>query len=229
MSDNDFDFDEFDRPAGGENAYHDDEPHHDVKLPSGALFHGCLTHDEADYILERGRRYLEDNHFVNVADLQDVDRMLVYEMLIMRWGEWIGRGFTYDGMPVEDKDLRKSVNDFSRELRGLKEALGVNKVTRDKDKGQDSIAEYITTLRRRAQEFGVKRNEEQAKVLELFNRLKALITLHDNCDDTERRELNCTIEDVLAWIRDVAIPEYDAIDEHFRQRPDGQKYWRGTL
>lgn len=222
-----FDDDEPERPTRSFEDLEDER--YEVKLPSGALFKGCLTEAEAEYVKERGERYLTDNHFVNVSDLQDVDRMLVYEMLIMRWGEWIARGRNYDGDEVDDRDLRKSVNDFSRELRGLKNALGVDKTSRDKAKGEDDVAEYIARLRRRAQEFGIKRNTECDKSLELFNRLKALITLHDNCDETERREMQCGAADVLNWIRDEAIPEYDAIDEKFRNNPDGQKYWRGTL
>jgi hypothetical protein len=46
---------------------------------------------------------------------------------------------------------------------------------------------------------------------------------HDNCDEIERRENHVTQEDVFDWIRTIAIPEFNAIDEHFRTT--SQRFW----
>lgn len=199
-----------------------------VKMPSGATFF-VLTQDEVEYLTERVVRYLSDNHFVNVSDFQDIDRMLVMELFVFRWGLWLSREKDYFGEPIEKAQLRRSLKDYSDELRQVKKLLGIDKVARDKQRGEDSVATYIENLRRRAKEFGVTRETQLGKALELFNQLKALMTLHDGCDATERQEMHVETDDVLDWIRTVAIPDYDRIDEHFRNRPDGQKYWVRNL
>lgn len=216
-------------PEFVEEEFDSDEHGFVVTLPSGAPFRGGLSEDEAKYLDDRAKRYVDDNHFVNVSDLQDVDKLVIYELLIMRWSQQIATGFNSDGTVIDDEELRKSMKDLSGELRQLKKALGVDKQTRDKERGEDSVAAYIANLRRRAREFGIKRDEECDKALELFNQLKALVALHDNADEIEARELKATTKDVIDWIRDVAIPEYDRIDEWFRNQPEGQKYWRGSL
>jgi hypothetical protein len=44
-----------------------------------------------------------------------------------------------------------------------------------------------------------------------------------NCDAQERREQGCTVEDIMKWIIEKAIPEFQQIDEHFRQTQ--QRMW----
>lgn len=194
-----------------------------VLLPSGATFK-VLTSDEVTYVEDRARRYLEDNHFVNVSDFQDVDRMIILEVLCFRWGLWISNQRDYFGDPVDDTgSLRRSLHDYSAELRQLKKMLGIDKGARDKQKGEDSIATYIENLRARAKEFGIMREAQFSKGMELFMELQALVTLHDNTDSKERAEMHCDTEDILDWIRTVAMPEFQAIDAHFRQT--SQRMW----
>lgn len=206
----------------------DDEMHEDemrpVTLPSGALFH--VHHLEQDYFTERVKKYLEHNHFTNISDTQDLDRVMIGEMLIYRWGQWIMQGKNYWGEAVDDSALQKSIKELSGELRQVKSALSLDKVSRDRQRGEDSVAAYLANLRTRAQHFGIKRNSEFNKALELFHQLKSLVTLHDNCDEQERRERKVEMVHIFAWMRDVAFPEFDELDRKFRQDgPDAQKLW----
>lgn len=192
-----------------------------VTLPSGAQFM-VLTTAEVRYVEDRAARYLTDNHFVNVSDFQDVDRMLILELLCFRWGLWISNQRDYFGESIDDTgSLRRSLGDYSAELRQLKKMLGIDKGARDKQKGEDSVSVYIENLRARGKEFGIVRERQLDKALELFNELKALVTLHDNSDPKEQAEMHCGSEDVFDWIRTVAMPEYDAIDAHFRKHSQG--------
>lgn len=193
-----------------------------VTMPSGAVFL-VVTQSEQRYLEDRVERYLADNHFVNVSDLQDVDRMLIMEVLCFRWGLWISRGRDYFDEPVDDKSLSRSLNDYSGELRQLKKILGIDKAARDRTKGDDSVPVFIENLLRRAKEFGVMRNRQCDKVLELSQELQALVTLHDNSDEIERREMHVTVDDIFDWIRTVYVPEFNAIDDDFRKST--QKYW----
>ena len=190
-------------------------------MPSGGLW---TVHDEeVDYFTERVDLYLKQNHFPNISDLQDVDRLLQLELFVYRWGTWLSRQKDWWGDTIDEDKLQKAVNSYSTELRQLKKQLGLDKATRDRQKGDDSVAAFIQNLLIRAKEFGVMREQQLAKALELFNQCKALVTLYRNCDDTERREMHVTQDDVIEWLETVAFPEFDQIDAYFRQNQ--QRMW----
>lgn len=193
-----------------------------VTLPSGATFE-VLTDTEASYVEERVRRYLTDNHFTNVSDFQDIDKMVIFELFIHRWARWMSRGVNYFDDAVDESRLSRQINEYSTELRQLKKNLGIDKVNRDRQRGDDSIASYMDKLRERAKEFGVMRDTQSAKAIELFQQLKALVIFHDNADEIERRESQVTQDDLLEWVRGVAIPEFDRIDAEFRKGQ--QRMW----
>lgn len=186
-----------------------------VALPSGATFY-VITQDEADYLNERVTRYLSDNHFVNVADFQDVDKMVTFELFIHRWGLWLSKGKDYYNDDINAKQLADQIHAYSGELRQLKKALNIDKTSRDKQRGDDSVPAYLDALRQRAKEFGYMRNEQFNKVIESFQRISAYITYHDNCTEQERLEQGVTEADLIALVRDT-IKEFEAIDEEFRK------------
>lgn len=186
-----------------------------VKLPSGAEF---LVHEsERKYFKDRAAKYLSDNDFQNVSDFQDVDRLLILELLCHRWSLWISTQRDYWGDSVDENTLQKSLKDHSTEIRQLKKILGLDRETREKVRGEDSVENYLTRLRQRAKHFGYMRNEQQAKAIELFMQLKSIITLHVNCDEHEQIEMGCTWSEILRWLQEDAFPQFDKIDEDFRQ------------
>lgn len=193
-----------------------------VKLPSGAEFK-VLTSVEVDYLKDLVKRYLTDNVFKNVSDLQDIDRMLMLEVLVWRYQCWLGRGKDYFDEAIDDRGIRLAVEKFSKEIRDLKKSLGLDKVSRDKAKGEDSVVEYITQLGIRAKEFGVHRETQSAKAIELWMQLRGLVQRHTNCTIDEQREQACTMEDIFEWLHEIAFPEFDKIDQHFKS--NNQKYW----
>lgn len=199
----------------------DDDTLVPVTLPSGARH--AVFKREASYLEERVVRYQNDLAFTNVADLQTLDAIVVYETLLWRWGQWLSRQVDYWGEAIDEKELTRQSKDTSQEIRQLKKNLGIDKVTRDKVKGEDSIANYIENLKIRAKQFGINRERMLDKGLELGQELIAKITLHDNCTEDERRELNITTEHLVSWIRDVYVPEFEKVDAHFRENK--QKMW----
>jgi hypothetical protein len=197
----------------------------EVTAPSGAVL-SVLTEKERDVFLDVSGRYLTDNIFTNITDLQDLDRILIMELMVVRWGTWLARERDYWGQEVDLEKIQKYLSDYSKEIRLVKKALGIDKGTRDRDKGA-SVADYIDQLRLRAKEFGVMRNNQAAKAIELFQELASLVTLHKNCIPEERRENNIEMEDLFEWIENIAIPEFNKIDAEFRET--SQKYWVRTL
>lgn len=202
----------------------ENEPHEDdtvpVDLPSGGTH--WLYRREVTHFSDLVKRYLADNAFTNVSDLQDVDRIVVMELLCWRWGNWLSQRADYWWDPVDEKDLGRQLKDISGELRQLKSSLGIDKVARDKARGDGSISEYIANLRIRAKQFGIMRETQLDKALELFNELTAKVTLCENTTDDEQKELGCSMKDLYEWIRDDALPEYELIDQHFRAGINGQ-------
>lgn len=193
-----------------------------VELPSGAAFY-VLTQGEMLYLQERVSRYQSDNHFLNISDRQDLDRLVTFELLVYRWSLFLSRGEDYYGDEVETRALSSQVESYAQEIRLLKRNLAIDKPSRDKARGDDSVVAYITKLRDRAREFGVMRNSQFDRALVLFQQLDALLGMHDRSDEIERRENHVTEGDVFAWIREVALPEFRQIDADFRE--SAQKYW----
>ena len=193
-----------------------------VTAPSGAIYdviHEC----ERDYWDSIVKRYLSDYKFTNINDLQDLDRIVSTEMLLYRYQSWLQLEKDWWGQEIDIGETNKYYKEKSMELRLIKKALGIEKVAREKDQG-DSTAAYIESLRRRAHEFGVMRNEQAVKAITLWQELIALMTFHDKCTPEERKEQHIEIEDLVEWIRQT-IPEFLEIDEEFRKT--SQKYWVG--
>ena len=109
----------------------------------------------------------------------------------------------------------------STEIRLLKQSLGLDKVTREKDKGE-SIADYLENLRRRARHFGVHRDNQYQHAVTLMSRLRTMVATFDRCDEEEREELDLSEDVILEFIRNEVIKPWDQIDEDFREN---QKMW----
>lgn len=197
-----------------------DDELYEVESPSGSTF-ALMNQDEVDYFQRVSEKYYSDNAFSNITDMQDVDRVVSMELLVYRWSAWVLSEEDYNGHPINPTEYRKQISEYSTEIRQTKKMLGIDRKSREGE-GQ-TVADYIENLRKRAQEFGIKRNEEAAKAIELFHELKAFVELHLNCDEEERKEEKCNQEDIIQWIIEVAIPEFNEIDEKFRDT--SQKYW----
>lgn len=198
-----------------------DEDTVEVILPSAGTFQVYPT--EVKHFKDTTKRYLKDNKFVNIADLQDVDRMVILELLVWRYGNWVSRQKNYWDEAVDEVGMSKTIKDLSAELRSIKAALGIDKVSRDKQRGEDSFSAWLDRTKSRALEFKVMREKQLSKSIELFQELKALVVLTDNTTSDEQREMHCSRDDVWEWITQRAIPDFDQIDEHFRKNK--QAYW----
>lgn len=199
---------------------------HEAVLPSGAKIE-LLNQGEVDYVNERVQRYGEDNVFRQVSDQQDLDRMIAMEAMSNRWHTWLSMQQDYEGGRVDEMRLRRDWIETSRELRQLKKSLGIDKVSRDKQKGEGSVHHYIAQLGVRAKAMGLCRNEQAAKSIELAMQLIALVTFNRNAPtEDERKELGYTDRDILDWIWESFRPQMEAIDMKFRtEGPNAQAMW----
>lgn len=186
-----------------------------VATPSGSQLN-LQTPEEADWYESRRDRYLTDNIFPNVSDLQDMDRLLMLEVLSYRWGLWMAQGFDYQGSRVEERQLKDYIKDYSREISSVKLSLGIDKATRDKEKGE-SLSDFTDKLLVRAKEFGYHRNEQYEIVITKFYELRSMVMTWDRCDEEERRLLDITLETIVEWLRDKVIKDFDEHAEAFRK------------
>jgi hypothetical protein len=200
----------------------DDDDNDDLVIvtsPSGATVK-VMNQDEADHYERISSRYQEDNKFVNVSDFLELDRILTFEIASYRWSQWFTSGTDYGGRKINQSEAQKALDIFSREIRGIKKDLGIDKSTRDKDQGE-SLAAYIQTLGVRAKEFGVSRNKQAVRAITILMELRGMITLYENSNDAERKEFSINIEDIIKWIHDQS-DEFDEIDAALRK---SQTYW----
>jgi hypothetical protein len=192
-----------------------------VEGPSGAIYE--VIHPlEKDYWNTTVKKYLSDYRFTNISDLQDLDRVVVQELMSYRYNQWVALEKDYWDEAIDVKEINRQIVEISKELRQLKKALGIDKVSREKDQG-DSVAAYIESLRRRAHEFGVMRNEQSVKAITLFQELISLVIFYEQCTPDERKSEHIELEDIFEWIKTQAIPEFEEIDKKFRETQ--QKYW----
>ncbi len=187
---------------------------------SGTQFH-LINMDEGKWFEQSLERYMEQYHFENIADLQDLDRLLGLEALSYRYSNWLLREADYDGNPFDEKAIREHKDKVDKEVRAIKVHMGIGRKTRVESE-QQSVADYLSDLLGRANEFGVHRDEQNAKILDLFMELKKLVGLFARTDEEERKQLGVSLDDIFQWIIETAIPEFDALDDHFREN---QKTW----
>lgn len=201
----------------------DDEVRWEVETPTGGLIQ-LLNEEEKLRYEEMATRYLEDNVLPNASDLGTLDQILFNEIMCYRWQRWVAQEQDYYGEPVTLGALQKSISEFSKETRELKKALGMDKLNRDKGRG-DSISEYIANLRLRAMEMGVKRNTEAVKAITLWKELIAKVQFYKNCTEDERKEFKGQALDVMDWIVS-KNEEFEELDILFRKE---QKLWVDEL
>lgn len=200
----------------------DGDPIIKVKGASGAIFDVLTTHEQT-WFKNALKKYLSEYSFENIADIQDLDRLLGNELLSYRYAIWLikGTGVDYDGMQFDETAVRSQKQKLDQEIRLIKKHMGMDRKGRIEDE-QQSAAEYIRGLLRRAKEFGVHRDHQTAKAVDLFHELRKLVGLHRRADEEERRHLGVELPDIFQWIEEVALPEFEAIDDAFRKN---QRLW----
>lgn len=205
-------------PAAGGNPY--GYTLYTVQAPSGYDYH-LQTQEEADWYEDRRDRYQTDNMFPNVSDLQDLDRLLTLEVLVYRWSLWMAQGFDYVYSLVDAGQLKNNIKEYSVEIRLLKQSLGIDKSTRDKEKGE-SLSDYTANLLHRAKEFGYHRDQQYELAVTKMYEMRSMVMTYDRCDDEERALLDLSAEQIVEWIRDRVVKDWDDVADAFRKN---QSMW----
>lgn len=206
----------------------DDNPYgldlYSVDSPTGSKFN-LQTKQEAEWYERQRNLYLEHNKFTNISDLEDLSRLLTLEIMSYRWTTWLTQGFDYLQGRVDETALKNNLREYSTEIRLVKASLGIDRNTREKDKGED-VGTYLDTLLRRAKEMGVHRNKQYEYAVTAFFELMTQINFYDRADAQERKEFDVSPESILAWFRENVMKKWDEMEDTFRNQ---QKIWISEL
>lgn len=178
---------------------------------------------EADRYAQAQAAYTTGIQFTEHSDKEDLERILFMELMSYRWGRWLMSGKEYDGTIVTNEgELRRWINDYATQITKIKESLMLDKKGRETNAAQ-TFAERWQKLSQHARDFGIMREAQLGKALEIMNGLFSIIATYDRSDEEERRVLGFPNADsILQYIRE-SRPEFDAVDQHFRTHQ--QKFW----
>ena len=180
-----------------------------------------MTEEERHWFETSLEKYIAEYEFDNIADLQDLDRLLAQELLSYRYASWLVRDTDYYGSSFDEKAIRDAKDKLDKNILSIKTHLGIGRKNRIESEAE-SVGDYLANLLQRGKEMGIHRDNQNAKILSLFMELKTQVGLWERSDDEERAHNKVHMADIFQWIIDTAIPEFDALDAHFR---DNQKYW----
>lgn len=188
-----------------------------------------LSQQEVTFYNGQRAGYTQENTFTATSDAADLDRLLALELQLFRIERFLISGYDYDGRTItvtSANDMRRQQRYMSSMITEIKDSLALSRSTRNAQ--NESVGGYLVELRRRAKEFGVKRNEEMFKALTLVHEMIAMIETFDRSNPHERAKLGIETEaDLVEWLRVKFIPEFREVDENFRET--SQRYWVGNL
>lgn len=168
--------------------------------------------------------YLTQTRFTETTDLNDLDRLLGMELTVFRMNQYLASGADYEGLMIDDTLYRRHVREYSEQITRVKSSMGLTKAARDEASSAGDLSVYISDLKVKAKIFGIHRQNQLTQALVLMNELGSVVGAFDRADKEERAKLGFeNAEEIVAWIRNTMLPEYRAIDEHFRANE--QRYW----
>lgn len=111
------------------------------------------------------------------------------------------------------------------EIRKLEEALGINKKTREST-GNFSVQEYLTKLKRAANEYGIHVTERTLAYEAFVNALRVKVRILDNADAEDRAHENISEKSVLEYVRR-ELDNLEQVDKDYATQK--QTLWKGSL
>lgn len=183
-----------------------------------------LTKDEQRWFNAARDSYLSQTKFTETTDLNDLDRLIGLELTVFRLTHWLAAGVNYEGFEVDETLMRRHVREYSEQINRVKSSMNLNKAARDDAANSGDVSVYLSELKQRGKEFGIMREEQLTKALVLVNELSSVVGSFYRSDKEEREKLGFVNEgEIVEWVRDIMLPEFREIDEHFRK--NSQKYW----
>ena len=191
---------------------------HTVKtVTSGDI--SVLHKDEVVFYETARDKYLAEFTFTSESDKRALDRLLLLELEVHRAQRHLAADQDYTGhdlSPTERTALRRVLKEATAQISEIQKDLALTKAQREK--GVDDLGEYLKMLKTAAKEQGIKRERELDRGITLCKELFALVGAFKRSNELERRKLGVeSADDIVEWVWEYMRPEFDAVDEHFRQ------------
>lgn len=179
---------------------------------------------EVEWFQETRNTYLLETKFTEATDLRDLDRLLVLELMVFRWTQWLAKGKSYDGDFTDDEQLRRNIKEYSDQINKIKESMGLNKKARDASAADGNFQQWIDDIKRRAKLFGVHRVRQSTEAIVLMKEIFSVTDTFMRADAEERQKFGYKTEaDIVNWIQDVLRPRFNELDDYFLEHD--QQYW----
>jgi len=179
---------------------------------------------EVEWFEETRNTYQLETKFTEATDLRDLDRLLVLELMVFRWTQWLAKGKQYDGDLTDDEQLRRNIKEYSDQINKIKESMGLNKKARDASAADGNFQQWIDDIKRRAKLFGVHRVRQSTEAIVLMKEIFAVTDTFYRADAEERQKFGYKTEaDVVKWIQEQIRPRFNELDEYFLEHD--QQYW----
>ena len=195
-----------------------------IKTPSGAILE-FLTIEERDFFRAAYMQYTQQNVFTHKSDIRTLERLVFLETMVLRFQRWIGSGYAYDRW-LDDREVegvQRQLKDATTQIGNLQGDLGLTRAQRERD-AHESVGAYITKLQQRAKDHGIRRDKQVGKAIELFMEIKSVCGTFLRSSEHERIKVGFqTADEIIDWILDEIAPQFDAVDEHYRNT--NQKLW----
>ena len=112
----------------------------------------------------------------------------------------------------------------SDQINKVKESMGLTKKQRDASSQDGNFASWFADTLSRAKLFGMHRQNQLNQMLSLGKELFFIVETYDRSDAEEKQKFGFQSEgDIVEWIRHRMKPEFDALDEYFREHE--QRLW----
>jgi hypothetical protein len=179
---------------------------------------------EVEWFEETRNTYLLETKFTEATDLRDLDRLLVLELMVFRWTQWLAKGRQYDGDMTDDEQLRRNIKEFSDSCNKIKETMGLHKKARDASAADGNFQQWLDDVKRRAKLFGVHRVRQSTEAIVLMKEIFSVTDTFYRADAEERQKYGYKTEaDIVKWIQKDIRPRFNALDEYFLEHE--QAYW----
>lgn len=195
-------------------------PKIEATLPSGEIFL-VSTEAEREALQRRANLILEQHKLTNPLDLMDLDTILKMDLLANRYSDMLHGNVSEELSNSDMGALQRNLTSVIETRLKVAKALGIDRATRESGKSED-LATYINELLDRAEEFGVRRNEEHEASINYMNEVFAKATLWRNANEEERDMIDANASNILDFILDDLLPKWKEIDAKFQQ---SQKMW----
>jgi len=185
---------------------------------------------EQKYYNEARDRYLAENVFTAASDLRGLERLLLMEVQMFRWQWQLAAGVDYnlDFLTAQQESaLQKALKESAPMISQLQNDLGLTKAQRDNN-SHESVQGYLANLKTAAKAFGVMREKQLGRAIELTKELFNVAGAYKRANESERKKLGFeSAEDVIDWVLEVMKPQFDEVDAYFREHE--QKFFLRKL